>query len=147
MGTALSAELSWRGDGCPEVPGALSRLTERGDGGFFYMGREGSSRRSRSAHLESRGRCGDGYPTSDGPWTVDGLWTVDGKLLGGRVKVRSPHSTGPGIRYIIMGLARTGTNTQVHTPQEPQENLHYSAPDKAGSPWFTPPSWTAGSRA
>ena len=56
--------------GCPEVPGALSRLTERGDGGFFYMGREGSSRRSRGAHLESRGRCRDGYPTSDGRATV-----------------------------------------------------------------------------
>ena len=70
MGTALSAELSWRGNGCREVPGALSRLTGRGNAGFFYMGREGSSRRSRSAHLESRGRCGDGYPTSDGPSTV-----------------------------------------------------------------------------
>ena len=70
MGTALSAELSWWGNGCAEVRGALSRLTGRGNAGFFYMGREGSSRRSRGAHLESRGRCRDGYPTSDGRATV-----------------------------------------------------------------------------
>ena len=54
MGTALAAELSWRGDGCAEVRGALSRLTGRGDGGSFYMGWEGSSRRSRSTATRQR---------------------------------------------------------------------------------------------
>ena len=54
MGMALSAELSWRGDGCAEVRGALSRLTGRGDGGSFYMGWEGSSRRPRTAAMPRR---------------------------------------------------------------------------------------------